>query len=54
MKVGDSVGKLNVKVDGKTTQTIDITIKEEVEKANLWELYLRYVGDMISGNIKIK
>ena len=54
VKVGDSVGKLNVKVDGKTTQTIDITIKEEVEKANLWELYLRYVGDMISGNIKIK
>ena len=54
VKVGDSVGKLNVKVDGKTTQTIDVTIKEEVEKANLWELYLRYVGDMISGNIKLK
>lgn len=54
VKNGDVVGKLKVKVDNKVTQTIDITVKENVEKANLWELYLRYIGDMITGNMKIK
>lgn len=53
VKVGDVVGKLTILNDGKKIQTIDVTVKDSVEKANIFELYLRYLKDIISGNISI-
>lgn len=52
LKVGDIVGKLKIKEDGKQIKEINLTVKENVEKANLLELYFRYLSDMIVGNIQ--
>lgn len=52
VKSGDKIGILKVKEDGKVIKKVDLTVKENVEEANLIELYLRYLSDMIVGNIK--
>ena len=53
IKKGDVVGKLNIKENGKHIRTIDLTIKEDVKKANVGELYLRYLKDILTGDITI-
>lgn len=53
VKVGDVVGKLTVLNDGKEIQTVDVTVAEDVEKANIFQLYSRYLKDILSGNISI-
>ena len=53
VKVGDVVGTLTVLNDGKALQTVDVTVQEDVEKANIFELYFRYLKDIVSGNISI-
>lgn len=52
IKVGDKVGALNIKEDGKLIRKINLTVKEEIKKANILELYIRYLSDIIVGNIK--
>lgn len=52
IKKGDIVGKLEIKESGKKIKTIDLTVKEDIEKANIIELYGRYLSDIISGDIK--
>lgn len=52
VKSGDKVGTLKVKEDGKVIKEVALTVKEDVEEANFLELYLRYLSDMIVGNIK--
>jgi len=51
IKKGDTVGKLYVKNDNKTINTIDLTVKEDVEKCNLFELYFKNLKNIMSGNI---
>lgn len=53
VKVGDVVGKLTILNDGKEIQKIEVTVAEDVKKANLFELYVRYLKDIVSGNISI-
>lgn len=53
VKVGEVVGKLTVLNDGKQLQTVDVTVLEDVDKANIFELYLRYLKDIVSGNISL-
>ena len=53
IKKGDVVGKLNIKENGKHIRTIDLTITEDVKKANVGELYLRYLKDILTGDITI-
>jgi len=53
IKKGEVVGKLNIKENGKHIRTIDLTIKEDVKKANIGELYLRYLKDILTGDITI-
>lgn len=48
--VGDVVGKLKVLEDGKKISEIDLTVSEDVAKANIFELYLRYLKDILMGN----
>ncbi len=54
VKKGDKVGTLTLKENGKETMTIGLTIKEDISKANFLELYLRYLKDMLAGEINFK
>ena len=51
IKKGDVVGKLYVKNDSKIINTIDLTVKENVEKCNLFELYFKNLKNIMSGNV---
>ena len=51
IKVGDVVGTLTLKSDDKVIKTIDLTVSEDVEKANIFELYWRYLRNTLSFNI---
>lgn len=51
IKKGDIVGKLYVKNDNNIINTIDLTVKEDVEKCNLFQLYLKNLKNIMSGNI---
>lgn len=51
IKKGDVVGTLYVKNENKTINEIDLTVHEDVNKCNLFELYLKYLKNIISGNV---
>ena len=51
LKKGDIVGKLYVMNNKKIINEIDLTVKENVDKCNLFELYLKYLKSIFSGNI---
>lgn len=53
IKKGDKVGVLTVKNNGKVINEISLTVKEDIKKANLFELYLKYLKDIISGNMTL-
>ena len=53
VKKNDNVGKLLVLNDGNVILEVPVTVNKNVEKANLFELYLRYLKDIVSGNINI-
>lgn len=44
---GDVVGKLTLKENGIVTKTIDLTVNETVEKANIFELYWKYLKEVL-------
>jgi len=52
LKVGDKVGTLIIKEDNNKTRNVDITVAKDVEKANLLELFIRNLEDIVTGNIK--
>ena len=45
---GDVVGKLTLKENGNTIKTVDLTVQEDVKKANIFELYLRYLKQIFN------
>jgi len=47
VKVGDVVGKLTLKENNNVVKTIDLTVKEDVEKANIFEFYLKYLRNYL-------
>lgn len=49
VKIGDVVGKLNVIEDGKNIIKIDVTVKENVNKANIFKVFLRNLEDIVVG-----
>lgn len=53
VKKNDNVGKLLVLNDGNVILEVPVTVNKNVEKANLFELYLRYLKDIVIGNINI-
>lgn len=53
IKKGTSVGNIEITEDGKNKRKIDVTVKEDVQKANIIDLYIRYFKEIISGNIAI-
>lgn len=52
LKKGDVVGTLYVMNNDEVINEVDLTVKEDVEKCNLIELYFKYLKNIISGNIK--
>lgn len=53
LKVGDIVGMLKVKEDNKTIMKINLTVNQNIDKANIFELYWKHLKGIIIGNIKI-
>lgn len=51
IKKGDSVGKLSVFVEDKLYREIDVTVSEDMEKANILTLYGRYLKKLFTGDI---
>ncbi len=51
INVGDTVGVLDLYKDGKKIKSIDITVKNSVKKANLWDFYKKNFKSIISGNV---
>ena len=52
VKVGDKVGILEIKEDGKKIREVPITVNKDVKKAGFLSLYWRYLSDIIGGAIK--
>ena len=50
IKKGEVVGKLKIIENNKTIDEIDITVKNDVKKANIFKLYLRNIKNIIAGN----
>ena len=49
VKVGDIVGKLEIIESGKVISNFDITVKNSVAKANIWDLYKRNLNSILIG-----
>ncbi len=47
INVGDKVGTIDVIEDGNIIKSINITVKDNVKKANILELYFRYLKEII-------
>lgn len=53
IKKGDKVGQIIVKNNGKIVSKMNLTVKNDVKKANLFELYIKYLKDIASGNMTL-
>lgn len=53
LKKGDIVGTLIVKFEDNYKREVNITVKEDIDKCNIFELFIRYLCDILSGNIKL-
>ena len=53
IKVGEIIGTLSIMDGDNVIRTVDLTVKEEVERANIVELFLKYLKNIITGNIGI-
>ena len=51
VNVGDIVGKLELFKDGKKVNSFDITVSENVMKANMWDYYKKNFNYIVSGNL---
>jgi len=49
VKVGDIVGKINIIEDNKVINTVDITVKNDVDKANILTVYYRNLKNLFNG-----
>ncbi len=54
IKKGEPIGIINAIEDGKVIRSVKVTVQMDVEKANIFQLYFRYVLDIIRGDINIK
>lgn len=51
IKKGDTVGTINILEDNKVISTIPATVKENIEKANIFIIFLRNLKEILSGNL---
>lgn len=53
VKKGKVLGDIEVKRNGKIINKVNVTVKNDVKKANFIELYWRYLSDILGGNINV-
>ena len=53
IKVGDIMGKMYLKDGNKIIREIELTVNKNVEKANIIELFGKYISDILSGNMSL-
>lgn len=53
IKKGEKVGILKILQDDNVIREVPVSVKEDIKKANIFELYIRYLGDIISGDINM-
>lgn len=53
LKTGDIVGKMYINMNNKVIKTINLTVSNDIHKANFINLFMRNVKDMIMGNMKL-
>ena len=53
VKKGDIVGNLKIKEDENVIREVPITVRESVEKCNLFELYFRHLTDIFKGDVSL-
>ena len=53
VKKGKVLGDIEVKRNGKIINKVNVTVKNDVKEANFIELYLRYLSDILGGNINV-
>jgi D-alanyl-D-alanine carboxypeptidase (penicillin-binding protein 5/6) len=51
VKKGDVVGKINIYEDGNYKYSVDLTIVNDVDKANILVVFLRNLKDILSINL---
>ncbi len=51
IKQGTSIGTLRIMIDNKEVDKVDVTVKKDVKKANLKELYWKNLKDIFTGHI---
>lgn len=49
VKVGDIVGEIEIILDGKVINTIDVTVGENVDKASIFKVYYRNIKKVLKG-----
>ena len=54
IKRGRTIGYITIKEDNKNIKNIDVTVDNNIKKANILKLYGRYLKSIINGNIMIK
>jgi len=55
VKKGDTIGTIEIiDIEGNIVLEKDVTIKENIKKANLWDLFKRNLNEMTSGKVLIK
>lgn len=53
IKKGTNLGTLQILEDGKVINEVKVTTNTNIKKANIAELYLRYLNDIINGQISL-
>ena len=53
IKKGDKVGMITIKNKGNVISKMNLTVKNNVKKANILELYFKYLRDITSGNMTL-
>lgn len=51
VKKGEKIGTINIIEDGKIISSVDATVKNDVEKANIFVIFLRNLSEILKGNL---
>ena len=53
IKKGEIIGNLILAEDNDVIRKIPVSVNEDIKKANIFELYIRYLTDVITGKIRL-
>ena len=53
IKKGEIIGNLILTEDNDVIRKIPVSVNEDIKKANIFELYIRYLSDIITGKIRL-